>query len=645
MIDVQELFSGQGALARALPGYAPRAEQVAMAAAVAQALRERSTLVVEAGTGVGKTFAYLGPALLSGRKVLVSTGTRNLQDQIYRRDLPLLARALDKCGSSALLKGRANYLCLHRLDLARLPAAANAANRRALARVTTWAEQTASGDISELAELREDHPIWPQVTSTSDNCLGSECPRLHECHLMAARRQALEADLVVVNHHLLLADLALRQQGVAPFLPSVDAIVVDEAHQLAEVAGQFFGIAVGGRQLLELARDSVIEQLAASGRQDSRPAAAGDLELAVRRLRLALGEEVRRLPWSALAHQPVVAEAMEAMAVALESLRAWLSGRGEDSRGLSNCRTRAERLVERLVAFRGDAEGSGAVRWCETFPQSFTLWATPLDLAGELATALATAPGAWVFTSATLSVGGDFEHFVSRLGLDSPATLALDSPFDYRRQALLYHPQGLPEPNQPGYTRAVVEAALPVLEQSGGRTFLLFTSHRALQEAALLLADRSSFPLLVQGTAPRTELLVRFRELGNAVLLGTSSFWEGVDVRGKALSCVVIDRLPFAAPGDPVLAARIEALRQSGADPFRSFQLPAAVISLKQGVGRLIRDVDDRGVLMICDPRLLSRSYGRVFLDSLPPMARTRHLERVTAFLCGEELAQVEPRA
>lgn len=645
MTSVQDLFSAQGALARELPGYAPRAEQVAMAEAVARALADRSTLVVEAGTGVGKTFAYLGPALLSRRKVLVSTGTRNLQDQIYRRDLPLLTKAMGGAGPVALLKGRANYLCLHRLDLARLPGAAISADRQALARVTPWAGRTSTGDTSELAELREDHPIWPLVTSTSDNCLGAECPRLRDCHLMAARRQALESDLVVVNHHLLLADLALRREGVAPFLPSADAIVVDEAHQLPEVAGQFFGIAIGGRQLLELARDCVTEHLAASGDQGPRPSAAAELELAVRRLRLALGGELRRVPWSVVADEPAVDEAIEQLALALESLRAWLSGRGEECRGLIACRGRAERLVARLREFRGVAEEAGAVRWLETFPQSFTLWATPLDLAGELASALATAPGAWIFTSATLSVGGDFDHFVHRLGLDSPTTLALDSPFDYRQQALLYHPQGMPDPNQPSYTRAVVEAALPVLEQSGGRTFLLFTSHRALQEAARLLADRCPFPLLVQGTAPRTELLIRFRELGNAVLLGTSSFWEGVDVRGEALSCVVIDRLPFAAPGDPVLAARIDALRQSGVDPFRYFQLPAAVITLKQGVGRLIRDVNDRGVLMICDPRLLTRGYGRVFLQSLPPMSRTRQLARVTDFLSGADPARVETEA
>ena len=632
MTALKGLFAAAGPLARRLQGYAPRAQQQTMAEAVAATIDGGGSLLVEAGTGVGKTFAYLAPALLAHRKVIISTGTRNLQDQIFGRDLPLLAAALDLPARTALLKGRSNYLCLHRLDLVRAAPGGSHGEQQALRRVVAWAGDTISGDTSELAGLPEDDPLWPQVTSTIDNCLGAECPRLRECHLMAARRTALEAQLVVVNHHLLLADLAMRQEGVTELLPSADAVIVDEAHQLPEVAGQFFGVALGGRQLLELARDSLSEHLAAGGKSKARPAAATELELAMRRFRLALGGELRKATWDSVAGRESVQLALDQLATALESLRVWLSGQGERSRGLVACHSRAERLAARLAAFREGAAGGEAVRWLETFAQSFTLWATPLDLADRLGAALAAAPCAWVFTSATLSVGGDFRHFAERLGLVSPQTLALDSPFDYPHQALLYHPEGMPDPNHPDYPLAVVEAALPVLAASRGRAFLLFTSHRALQQAAGLLAGRLPYPLLVQGSMPRTELLQRFRESGNGVLLGTSSFWEGVDVRGEALSCVVIDRLPFAAPGDPVLAARIEALRRSGRDPFRDYQLPAAVIALKQGVGRLIRDVDDRGVLMICDPRLLSRSYGRVFLDSLPPMARTRRPERVLAF-------------
>jgi ATP-dependent DNA helicase DinG len=640
--ELLALFSAEGALAQQLHGFAPRHEQQAMASAIAEAIEERAHLLVEAGTGVGKTFAYLAPALLCGRKVIVSTGTRNLQDQVFARDLPLLRAALGSTSRVALLKGRSNYLCLHRLDLARTGSGDHRGEPPSLGRVVQWAARTRTGDAAELAELPEDDPLWSEVTSTSDNCLGAECPRLRDCHLMAARRTALEADLLVVNHHLLLADLAMRQEGVAEFLPSADAVVVDEAHQLPEVAGQFFGVMLGGRQLVELARDSLSEHLRAGGKLAERPTAATELELAVRRFRLALGDEPRRSTWDSVALRESVEHSLEELTTALESLRTWLSGQGEESRGLVACRIRAERLAARVQSFRGDAKSTDAVRWFECSPRSFTLWSTPLDLASQLGAALRGVPSAWIFTSATLSVRGDFQHFTERLGLVEPRTLALESPFDYPHQALLYHPEGLPDPNHPDYTRAVVEAAVPVLRASAGRAFMLFTSHRALQQAAELLAERLDFPLLVQGVMPRTQLLERFRASCNGVLLGTSSFWEGVDVRGDALSCVIIDRLPFAAPGDPVLAARIDAMRRLGRDPFRDFQLPAAVITLKQGVGRLIRDVNDRGVMVICDPRLLTRNYGRVFLDSLPPMTRTRRAQRVTDFLDAAKGRHVE---
>ena len=631
-MDLNDVFAATGLLARALPGYAPRAAQRDMAEAVAASLRDGATLIVEAGTGTGKTFAYLVPALLSGRKVIVSTGTKHLQDQLFDRDLPALRQALGVSVRSALLKGRANYLCLHRLDLAAVDGRfASRAQAAELEAVRSWAGRTRSGDIRELVEVAEDSSLWPRVTSTSDNCVGGDCPSFNDCFVVKARRAAQDADLLVINHHLLFADMALKEEGFGELLPGVDAVIVDEAHQIADVASQFFGMSLGSRQLTGLARDAVQEHLREAGDMADLPAAAAALDRSVADLRLALGTGTRRQPWAAVAGDRRVRAAVAAVGEQLEVLRAWLEVAAPRGRGLENCWQRAERIAERLQLTAGQPPPDH-VHWFETFTRSFAIHCTPLSVAPQFRARLEALDNTWIFTSATLAVGDSFDHYIAALGLDRPRTACLESPFDYAHHALLYLPPDLPDPRADTYTAAVVRVAGAAIAASEGRAFLLFTSHRALQEAAAALRGSIEYPLLVQGEAPRAELLTRFRRLGNAVLLGTGSFWEGVDVRGAALSLVLIDKLPFASPGEPVLQARIDALRAAGGNPFVDLQIPSAVIALKQGVGRLIRDVDDRGVLVLCDPRLVGKSYGRIFRTSLPPMPVTQRLDDVQTF-------------
>ncbi|SCZ55738.1 ATP-dependent DNA helicase [Thiohalomonas denitrificans] len=625
-----DILGPDGPFARLLTGFSPRLQQREMADAVAEAIAGREVLVAEAGTGTGKTFAYLVPALLSGEKVIISTGTRNLQDQLFTKDLPLVRDALALPVEVALLKGRANYLCLPRLDAA---VEEGFASRRIAAEIQTvrrWAAITAAGDIAELTALPEDSQVWPMVTSTADNCHGGECDHFNDCFLMKARRAAQEADVLVVNHHLLFADMALKESGFGELLPGASAFILDEAHQLPETASHFFGTSITGNQLLELVRDSITEELREAGDSRSVRESAESLEKSVRDLRLAFGESLRRGPWREVMAQVMpVAKSTAACLGVLNDALEQLSKRGK---GLEACARRAVELSARFDQLVSDSPVEGYIHWYETHKRSFGVNLTPMEVDQVFREQLERFPQAWIMTSATLAVGEEFGHFTQRLGIGDAVTRRWESPYDFARQAVLYVPQGIPEPPASDYTAAVVESAIPVMEAAGGRTFMLFTSHRALHEAAELLEGRFDYPILIQGDAPRSKLLERFRELGNAVLLGTGSFWEGVDVRGEALSCVVIDKLPFASPGDPVLQARIDAMREQGGNPFRDHQLPQAVISLKQGVGRLIRDATDYGVLVLCDPRLGSRSYGRVFLDALPPMTRTRKLEVVERF-------------
>ncbi|MCB1867555.1 MAG: ATP-dependent DNA helicase [Gammaproteobacteria bacterium] len=632
MDEISEILGPDGLLSRTIDGFACRPQQQEMAQSVGRILEQGGVLICEAGTGIGKTFAYLVPALLSGKKIIISTGTKNLQDQLFHRDLPLILHALGAPTNVALLKGRANYLCSHRLDITL--AEGRLTSREMvdqLMQVQRWAGKTHAGDIAELSDLPEDARIWPLVTSTTDNCLGLECPSYNGCHLLEARRRAQEADLVVINHHLLCADFSLKEEGFGNLLPEADCFIVDEAHQLPGVASNFFGTTVSGHQMLELVRDTEMEYLREAGDLKEIPGQCAALGKAVRDLRLTFGLDNRRGTWAELAENEHRLSALQRVRTALGRLGELLQliqGRGK---GLDSCLARCQQLatdLDNLCKEESDEE----IRWFETQRHSFRLNLTPMEISGLFKARMERYRGSWVFTSATLAVGGSFRHFQQQLGLDLAQSALWGSPFDYPSQALWYLPTGLPAPNSPDYTAAVVEEAVALLNWSRGRAFMLFTSHRALREAAELLQERIDFPLLVQGSAPKGELLNRFREHGNAVLLGTASFWEGVDVRGEALSCVIIDKLPFASPGDPVLQARISALRKRGGNPFMEFQLPQAAIALKQGAGRLIRDANDRGVLVICDRRLLKRSYGQIFLDSMPPMTRTRDQADVRRF-------------
>lgn len=638
--DPSPALASGGALSLQLPNFQPRECQQELAQAVALAIETRSSLVAEAGTGTGKTFAYLLPALQAGARTVVSTGTKALQDQLFHRDLPLLMKALNVEPKVALLKGRANYLCRYRLENYQSDGLfVQPEEVSQLRQIRTWASRTQAGDRAELSAISEDAPIWAQVTSTTDNCLGGDCPSYGECHVVHARRKAQEADVVVVNHHLLFADMALKQEGFGELLPGAELIVLDEAHQIVDTATQFFGTSISGRQLIDLARDSLREGSQVSGLLSLIQTPAQQLEHQVRVLRAALDQVPQRGNWRDLADSDEIIEAIADLGRGLATLSAVLNEHEEVNAGIESCAARGEALSTRLVEVTRDGSAIEAeqveprVRWYECRGRGFGLHSTPLDIAEPLRKYREQSGSAWVLTSATLAVGERFDHYLNATGLEKAKTLLLDSPFDYRNQAVLLVPPGLPEPNQPTHTAAVLQVALPLIEAAKGGCFLLFTSHRALKEAAERLRGAISYPLFVQGEAPRHQLLEDFRACGNGVLLGAASFWEGVDVRGDALKLVIIDRLPFAQPDDPVARARADGVSRRGLSPFRELSLPEAVLSLKQGAGRLIRDVDDRGVLVICDPRIRTKSYGRIFLNSLPPMRRTQNVDAAARFL------------
>ncbi len=637
MPDLKTLFSAQGVFAQTIPGYRLRPQQLEMAQAILQAIQTQEKLVVEAGTGTGKTLAYLAPALLAGGKVVISTGTKTLQDQLFLRDIPAVRDALKLPVMVAMLKGRANYVCRYHLAHAQIDARLyHQEDVRHLQNIARFAATTASGDKASCTDVPENSAVWAYATSTRDNCLGQDCGDYKECFVMLARKQALSADVVVVNHHLFFADAMLKDEGIAELLPSANTIILDEAHQLPDTAGLFFGSTISSGQLMELARDARAEGLVNAKDFAPLPEAASALEKAVRDLRLAFPQESLRLPLVRAERFKQFDPALTLLKEKLTDLEHALASQAERAPGLDNCWQRAQVLRAMLAEWRGAGQDN-TVRWVEVFQHAVHLNSTPLSIAETFKTQLDSTPRAWIFTSATLAVRGDFRHYQEEMGLDSAQTAHWDSPFDYANQALLYVPQQLPEPNTDGYTQAVVAAALPVIKASGGRAFFLFTSLRAMREAHGLLQSafaevNLNFPLLLQGEGSRTELLERFRKLGNAVLVASHSFWEGVDVRGSALSLVIIDRLPFAVPDDPVLSARIDKMNSEGRNAFMEYQLPQAVITLKQGAGRLIRDEEDRGVLMICDPRLLGKPYGKRIWQSLPPMKRTRELSEVEEF-------------
>jgi ATP-dependent DNA helicase DinG len=618
MADIADIFSPDGALAARLPGFSYRKAQQEMAALVVAALSMGKHAAIEAGTGIGKTFAYLVPVLVSGRRAIISTGTRTLQDQLFARDLPLLGALLGRPVRIALLKGRGNYLCWHRIEAALHEGTRDAATLAELRAIANWGRASERGDLTELEDLENDDGLRGTITSTVDNCLGSRCDFYDRCFVAAARRDAQAADVVIVNHHLLLADLALKDGGFGELLPGADAVIVDEAHQLPDVAQQFFGLSASTRELEALLRD-VFSEARGAGVAGEVEAAAGDLSRVLLELRrCAARVPVGRTPWAAA--PAALRDELPAVRRALESLRDAVDGFADASAGLANCAQRCADAAARL-RFIAASDPDDGLRWFDFSNGAVAAHWTPFDVGAALAARIDAQGGAWVFASATLAVGDDFSHFLRRIGVDAAVTRVLASPFDYERNARLYVPEALPDPSDESYVSELMSAVWPLIDAAGGGAFLLFTSYRALSRAEVWL-QRCATPgrVLVQGRGSRSELLNEFRRDGNAILLGTSSFWQGVDVRGPALRLVVIDKLPFASPGDPLVQARIDAIRRGGGDAFTEFQLPQAVLALKQGVGRLIRDFDDRGLVVLGDPRLRTRGYGRLFLDSLPPM-------------------------
>jgi ATP-dependent DNA helicase DinG len=632
--DLSEFFGENSPLKTLLPGFQPRAGQAWMAEAVAETIANLDKLVVEAGTGTGKTFAYLLPALQSGRKTIISTGTKALQDQLYHRDLPLIGKAVGRPVTTALLKGRANYLCLERLDHA---TDVTDTLLDDLSAVREWRYRTSSGDKAELIEVAEDSRIWPLVTSTADNCLGQKCPEYSKCHVVKARRAAQEADLVVVNHHLLLADLAMKEEGFVEFLPGAEAIILDEAHQIPDLAVQFFGISMGSRELERIVDEIRVETIPFQQPELLRRVDA--LQTAVRVLRAEAPRKEGRYQL-----EEVMAEIrapLSALQLALGELSTALAELADASIELEKLHDQLSSALERLSLLSSDDSWDG-LRWLEVNPRSLRINLTPLDVSTTLNGLIDNRHQAWIFTSATLAVADDFSHFTSRMGLGGVRGLTFPSPYALEKNGLVYLPPNLPQPSDFGHTDAVIESVVPLLDMTSGGMFCLFTSHRALNSAKKWFASNKRFlggrKLLAQGSAPRDELLRRFREEGNAVLLGTGSFWEGVDVRGQALSVVAIDKLPFASPADPLLMARLEFIRREGGNGFTQHQLPQAVLAIKQGAGRLLRDQNDYGVIVLCDPRLTSKSYGRMFLKSFEPMPVTNSIDDVAAFLRAHEL-------
>jgi len=640
--DVERLFGAGGPLGPAVGSFKPRRSQTEMAKAIAQAIDKQTTLMAEAGTGTGKTFAYLVPALMWGGKTIVSTGTKNLQDQLFLRDIPTVRAALQAPVSVALLKGRSNYVCHYHLERTlqngRMTSRDDVGHLREISR---FLKMTGSGDKAELTRVPENASVWNLVTSTRDTCMGAECQYYQDCFVMKARKEAQQADVVVVNHHLFFADVALKDTGVAELLPSANTVIFDEAHQLPDTATLFFGNTVSTSQILELCRDVLAEGLAhARGIDWAKTVTV--VEKAARDLRLTFPQDIVRLSLPQIAPSSDFFPALETLKDELDGMVAVLETQAERAETLEQCRVRGVELAQQLSGWKFDpkakvAAGEEAVFWVEAFSSSLQLHKTPLSIAPIFNNQREGSPRTWIFTSATLAVKNDFKHFSEQMGLTGEPSHTWPSPFDYAQQGLLFVPQNLPQPNSLGYTDAVIDCALPIIEAAGGRTFFLCTTLRAVKRAAERLAEEFklrglNFPLFVQGERGRTELLDQFRAAGNGVLIGSQSFWEGVDVRGDALSLVIIDKLPFAPPDDPVLAARIEVMEKQGKNGFMHHSLPEAIINLKQGAGRLIRDEGDRGVLMICDPRLISKPYGRRIWQSLPPFKRTRETAEVVEF-------------
>ena len=640
--QLNHIFGPDGALAQAQPNFRARPQQVELASAIAEAIADNTQLVAEAGTGTGKTFAYLVPALLSGGKVIIATGTKTLQDQLFDRDLPRVRDALKLPIDAALLKGRSNYVCHYHLNRTRLEGRFTAREHiQHVQRISAFAERSLTGDKADCDTVPEGSPVWSFVTSTRENCLGSDCAYSKECFVMKARREALTADVVVVNHHLLFADIALKDDGLGELLPACNTVIIDEAHRAPEVATAFFGESVSMLQVTELSRDTELIQRSKAADAKALVDAALGAGMAARAVRLGFDHSGGKyLRQDALSRREFV-DALDKLVQETSNLADQIEKFEDRSEDMSGLLARANAIAGRLSDWRDEARAD-LIRWADVSANGWQLHATPLSVAEIFKKQTEASARSWIFTSATLSAGGDFSLFTRQLGLEAAKSQSWASPFDYANAGRIYVPRNLPPPNSPEHTQSVIAEALELVTISGGRAFLLFTSLRALRQCAevfpQLLKDRDlDFPVLTQNDAPKGELLRRFRSLGNAVLIGSQSFWEGVDVAGDALSLVVIDKLPFASPDDPVLAARMKHLEERGGSPFMDWQVPQAAMSLKQGAGRLIRSETDRGVLAICDDRLVTKGYGKILRASLPPMPFTRDRGDVAAFFDGHQ--------
>jgi ATP-dependent DNA helicase DinG len=629
MINLEDFFGSSSPLKAMLGGYQPRQGQAKMAEEVAYAIKENQNLVIEAGTGIGKTFAYLVPALLSGQKIIISTGTKTLQDQLYHRDLPLISKAIGRPLSTALLKGRSNYLCLNRAKLA-------TSNDKYIARdlklVNQWLHQTIVGDRSELIDISETSSVWPLVTSTIDNCLGRKCPEYNDCHVVKARKNAQESDLVVINHHLLLADLTIKDEGFAEFLPSAQAMILDEAHQIPDLAAQFFGISIGNIEIERLCNELLVIIIPMN-----QPVVLKQIDKLKKSINKLMISAPKREGRYELVN--INKEVINSIKTLLENLRLLahvISPIAEMHDSLEKKYEIIELYFHRLSSIL-DFELSDGLCWLDIKSRSLRLNLTPLDVGKKLRTLITQSDKAWIFTSATLAIGDDFSYFKDRIGLFDAMECSFPSPYALSENALIYLPSNIPEPSDANFTEIMLVETSPLLKLVSGGVFYLFTSHHALNQARNWFASKQTLiegrTLLIQGDSPRDEMLKEFRSHGNAILLGTGSFWEGVDVRGDALNMVIIDKLPFKSPADPLMMARLEYIKKNGGNGFIDHQLPTAVLALKQGVGRLLRDQKDFGVVVLCDPRVKNKNYGKTFLEGLFPMQATELLNKVKEFL------------
>jgi ATP-dependent DNA helicase DinG len=633
--SIAHILGAEGAFARSVTNFQSRPSQVEMAEAIEAVIDDKQTLLAESGTGTGKTFAYLVPALLSGKKTLLSTGTKHLQEQLFHRDIPLVIKTLALHVKVSLLKGRSNYLCLHRLSITRGgPRRLDKIQAAELEAIYQWGNRSKDGDVGNLTEVAEDSRIWPMVTSTVDNCIGQECSFFEDCFVNKARKAALASDIVVVNHHLFFADKALKNDGFGALLPEVDTVIFDEAHQIPDIASNFLGSSFSSWQIMELTNDTRAAELREKSLIRRLIPCTDELDKLTADYRLALGLNERRIAWIDLLDEvPNLPKKLEKLADQLSEFRDVLEEASVAGEALTRCYERASELAEACQALAKEVDTDEMVRWVEIARRTFRIHETPLNIGSELRRYFGNQQQARVFTSATLSVDGNFTHFKQLTGLPGEAEdRTWGSPFDYYNQAVLYVPEGMPAPKDDTFTDVLFTRALPILEASQGAAFVLFTSFKIMQGFADMLEDRG-FNVLVQGDTNKRELLREFVAKPKSVLLGTMSFWEGVDVPGDALRCVIIDKLPFESPFDPVIKARLKAMQDDGDNPFMNYQVPRAVITLRQGAGRLIRSSQDKGVLMICDPRLRTTNYGRLFLNSLPRMRRTSNEDKVAQFL------------